>query len=132
MIAGAKNTGLITYSTGADDSPIITIDNEKKIIRVVGASYPEDAVDSFIPILDWLKEIDPKNSEKVTIEFDFTILSSASNKMVYEILLKLLQMNKEGLKVEVFWYYEAFDEDLEEEGRSFKAAIDLPFHIVIK
>ncbi len=126
-----SNTSIIQIPA-EDDSPSILIDTVNMYLKVKGPSYPEDALESYSPVLDWLKTASNSPIKKLKAEFDFAILSSASNKMVYEILLKIEALFKLGFEVVVNWYYEEFDEDLFEEGRSYKEVMVYPFNIIAK
>lgn len=115
-----------------DDAPSILLDEEIMTIQISGASFPEDAVDTFAPVLEWIANL-PQNFEQTLVcDFDFSILSSASNKMVFEILLKLEELHFKGCKIDVKWHYESFDEDMKDEGESFKETMKLPFKFVEK
>jgi len=114
-----------------DDSPEVRLDSNDWTIKIYGPSYPEDPVEFYSQIIKWI-DINFNNFDKLTVEFDFTILSSASNKMVYEIFLKLEELLNKGKKVNVKWYYSSFDEDMLDEGKSFKNSMNVPVEIIEK
>lgn len=115
-----------------DDAPSIILDEDTMTIQITGASFPEDAVDTFTPVLEWISNLPSKYEQTLQCDFDFSILSSASNKMVFEVLLKLEELHNSGCKVNVNWHYESFDEDMKDEGESFKETMKLPFNFVEK
>jgi len=82
---------------GTEDSPAILMDLDGQKLIIEGASFPEDAVVVYEPVIKWLIENENKIEQLDTI-FDFTILSSASNKMVFEIILKLEKLTQKGKK----------------------------------
>lgn len=126
-----KKTGNKTIIEGAEDSPAVLMDLDKKMLIIEGASFPEDAIETYKPIIDWLNaNIDKLDS--LSVIFDYSILSSASNKMVYEILLKLENLYKKNNNVTIKWYYETYDEDMKEEGLGFKSNVKVPFEILPK
>ncbi len=123
-----ENTIIIKQS---EDSPEIIMDLEKKELSIEGPSFPEDAVEIYKPIIIWLSE----NEEKLNgliVSFDYSILSSASNKMVFEVLVKLENMYKKGIKLKVRWNYASFDEDMFDEGRGFRDNLKMPFELIKK
>ncbi|NJO88280.1 MAG: DUF1987 domain-containing protein [Chloroflexia bacterium] len=71
------------------DTPKVVLDIEKSIFLVEGASYPEDAYDVYDSILDWLRSNETSYNGELVCHFKFNVLSSASRKLVYEILLEL-------------------------------------------
>lgn len=114
-----------------EDCPGIVLDYEKKEITIEGPSFPEDAVEIYKPILKWISE----NEEKLNgleVNFDYTILSSASNKMVFELMVRLENLVKTGMKILVKWHYSSFDEDMLDEGRGFRDNMKIPFELIEK
>lgn len=129
-MAPNENTNIIIIEE-SEDSPQIILDQEKFLLKVSGPSFPEDAFDTFQPIIRWLSAI-KEFAVKLTCEFDFSILSSASNKMMFEVLIKLEEMYQEGKDVIIFWYHDDFDEDMQEEGQSFAQTVHVPFKFIAK
>lgn len=116
---------------GREDTPHILLDMTDSIFRIVGASYPEDAFAVYSPVIEWIE----KNRENITVtwtcEFEFTYLSSASNKMIYEILLKFEELSQSGKDIRVKWLYKDFDEDMLEVGETYAETFSLPFQFIV-
>ncbi len=121
----------ITIIEETEDSPKIILDKEKYLLKLSGPSFPEDAYETYQPVMRWLSSI-ADEIVQLTCEFEFTILSSASNKLLFEILLKLEEMYQNGKDVAIFWYHDDFDEDMQEEGESFSQSIHVPFKFIAK
>ena len=114
-----------------EDSPEITLDSENYVLKISGPSFPEDAFETYQPVMMWLKAI-KESVVKLSCEFDFSILSSASNKLLFELLLKLEDMYQSGKDIAIFWYHDDFDEDMQEEGESFAQTVHIPFKFISK
>jgi hypothetical protein len=114
-----------------DDAPAIELDSINKIIKIEGPSFPEDALEIYQPILKWLSE-NENILDELKCSFDYTILSSASNKVVFELFLKLEKMYNNGKNISVKWFYSSFDEDMLDEGRGFKENMKIPFELIEK
>ncbi|MEA2041038.1 MAG: DUF1987 domain-containing protein [Bacteroidota bacterium] len=112
-----------------EDSPEIILDIEERLLKITGPSFPEDAYETFQPVLRWLDAIGG-SVMKLTCEFEFTILSSASNKLLFEMLLKIEDMYQAGKDVIIFWLHDDYDEDMQEEGESFAQAVHVPFKFI--
>ena len=115
-----------------DDTPLVEFDIEKNILRIAGPSFPENAPDFYNPIIANVCTIDPKSPGKLIIELEFSILSSASNKMIYEMLVKLEKIFYLGKQMLIKWIYEGFDEDMVDEGLGYKANLKIDFELVEK
>ena len=114
-----------------EDFPGVLLDIEKREIVVVGPSFPEDAVEVYSPIIKWVAE-NEEQLDGLVCSFDYSILSSASNKMVFELLLRFENMIKSGKNVIVKWFYSSFDEDMQDEGNGFSKNMNIPFEIIEK
>lgn len=123
--------GVVTVEA-TEDTPELILNPHTSTINIFGASFPEDAVDFYSYVIKWIKENKENLNKKLTCSFDYTILSSASNKMVFEIILKMEDLSKEGFDVKVVWSYPSYDEDMYDEGKTFKDTVKIPFDIVMK
>ncbi|MCR4559559.1 MAG: DUF1987 domain-containing protein [Bacteroidales bacterium] len=116
----------------SDDTPMVLFDAAENILKFSGPSFPENAPDFYNPIIAEVCKIDPNSPGKLIIELDFSILSSASNKLVYEMLVKLEKLMFLGKEMLVKWYYEGFDEDMEDEGNGYKSNLQINFELCEK
>jgi len=112
-----------------EDLPEMLIDEKRGYISLTGSSYPEDISDVYLEFIDNLKKIVPNLDVKITCEFKFTILSSASMRVLHEIFLTLNRFQDIGAEVEINWYYDADDEDMEEIGSAFSDILDMQFNV---
>lgn len=120
-----------TYIEEGEDSPGVLMDLDKQQIIIEGPSFPEDAVEIYKPVIKWIAD-NSDMFEKLECIFDYTILSSASNKMVFEIFVKLEEVYARGTDVLIKWFYSSYDEDMLDEGKGFKENLKLPFEIIEK
>jgi hypothetical protein len=129
-MATNDNANIIIFEQ-TEDSPEIILDQEKFLLKISGPSFPEDAFQTYQPVIRWINSI-KNETMKLTCEFDFSILSSASNKLMFEVLIKLEEMYQEGKDIIIFWYHDDFDEDMQEEGESFAQTVHVPFKFIPK
>ncbi len=69
---------------------------------------------------------------KMTLNLKFDYLNSSSIKFISDIIDKLDFYCKGGGDVEINWYYDENDEDIEEMGDELKEDVDLPFNLIMK
>ncbi len=112
------------------DTPKVILDIEKSTFLIEGASYPEDAYDVYDTILDWLRTDETSYNGELICHFKFNVLSSASRKMVYEVLLELEKEQNSKGNISIFWHYEKFDEDMKEVGEDFSELVNIPFNLL--
>ncbi|MBN2758708.1 MAG: DUF1987 domain-containing protein [Bacteroidales bacterium] len=113
-----------------EDTPRIILDERKSIFSIEGPSYPEDAFTVYTTVLEWIKNTESKFVSGLECKFKFKVISSASHKMIYEILIELEKLYKGFAKIKILWFYEKYDEDMLEVGEDFSDTIDLPFEFI--
>ncbi|HTH56512.1 MAG TPA: DUF1987 domain-containing protein [Cyclobacteriaceae bacterium] len=106
-----------------DDTPDILLDKSTGKFEISGRSLPEDSVEFYTPIFQWL-EMYAKDPNPVT-EFVFKLdyLNTASSKMIQDVLSALEKIK--GVKV--VWYFYEDDEDMEEMGQELSELVEIPF-----
>ena len=110
-----------------DDSPQIVLDVDNSMFKIEGPSYPEDSYDVYTVVLEWILGLDGNVNSELICDFNFKVLSSASHKMVYEIIIKLEDLYKKTNNVIINWHYLTYDEDLFEIGEDFSDTVEVPF-----
>ncbi len=108
---------------------IKTLQN-KGIIQMSGASYPENAIEFFKPIIDWINEYIQKIGKKLSLELRINYQNTSSSKMILDIIDILEEYYKQNGDVKVIWFYDEEDEDVYETGEELKEDFELPFDII--
>jgi hypothetical protein len=106
-----------------DDTPKVVLDKKNGVFEISGRSLPEDTVQFFKPILEWLKtyKTDPNPTTEFVFKLDYT--NTSSSKLLHD-MLQVLQNIKNA---KVIWYFREEDEDMEEAGHEFAEQVDIPF-----
>lgn len=116
------------YITGDtyNDVPEIILDMATRTFSIVGRSLPEEAVEFYQPIVDWLDLYakTPHSTTRLVCKLGY--FSTASSSMLLWAFSKL-----EGIHgAEVHWYFHQNDEDMEEAGTEFSELVDVPFKLL--
>ena len=94
------------------DTPKVVLDAEKGIFMLAQMSLPEDAVDFYTPVINWITEYAHNPNEKTVFDMKLDYFNTASSKQLIQILL-LLQSLKDRSEVSINWYYKEIDEDMQ-------------------
>ncbi|MCW3786476.1 DUF1987 domain-containing protein [Plebeiibacterium sediminum] len=115
---------------GTPKTPYVRLDGEKGIIEIKGRSIPENSIEFYKPLIDWLEEYssDVNNDTAVNVQLEY--FNTSSSKCILDIFKKLESIFKKGQKVEVNWYYEEDDEDMFEAGEDYQSIINIPFKMI--
>ena len=121
--------------TSTEISPEIIFDPDKNIFDMSGESRPENVRKFYEPVLTWLDDFgrfaQSVNREQIaTFNFRFEYFNSSSAKFIMDILKKLEDFYSKGVKLQVKWFYDEGDEDMQETGEEFSKIIDVPFEYI--
>jgi hypothetical protein len=115
---------------GTPKTPTITFDTGKGFLEIKGRSIPENSIEFYKPVVDWLEKymLKPQTSTNVKIQLEY--FNTSSSKCILDVFKKLEAINKAGSDVIINWYYEEDDEDMLEAGEDYQAIINVPFKMV--
>lgn len=118
------------FIEGTKTKPKINFDLDTGILEIAGESYPENALEFFKPIYEWLSVFFSEYKNPVIFNFKLTYFNTSSSKAILDLLDLIEQNFKKGLKIEVNWYFEEDDEDIEESGEEFADGLTVPYKLV--
>jgi hypothetical protein len=110
--------------------PGITLDIDNGIFELYGKSCPENVVEFYQPMMDWLDEYKDHALDKTVFEFRLQYYNTASSKVLFIIMQKLEAVYEAGKEVLIKWIYPEDDEALEEAGEEYDDLIDVPFELI--
>lgn len=110
--------------------PFVDFNAESGKLMIGGESYPENAIEFYKVIQEWILNYLLENKEK-EIEFSFKMVyfNTSSSKAILDILDMLEKHYQKGGKIKVIWLYAEDDEDIEESGEEFADGLSLPYEI---
>ncbi len=111
------------------DTPQVKLDAENGIFEFSKMSLPEDAVEFYTPIINWLSEYakNPKSKTEFLMKLEY--FNTASSKQLIQMLLVLQEIATQN-EVIVKWYYKDIDEDLQALGEEYSQIINVPFELI--
>ena len=98
---------------------------------ISGRSIPENSIEFYKPLFDWLDEYTNTPQDLTKVEIKLEYFNTSSSKCLVEVFRKLEDIHQKGNKIEVNWYYEEDDEDMQESGEDFKEIISLPINMAV-
>lgn len=115
---------------GSSKTPTILFDPGTGVLTIKGRSIPENAVDFYKPLTDWLTEYatDPQNQTEVHVQLEY--FNTSSSKCILDVFKKLEAIGNGSATIQINWYYEEDDEDMLEAGEDYEAIINIPFKMI--
>ncbi|MFA5648301.1 MAG: DUF1987 domain-containing protein [Bacteroidales bacterium] len=119
-------------------TPKVNFDPGNNFFEISGFSRPENVIGFFRPILKWLEGYSENllsqntdfNKKLLTLNFKMTYFNSASSKFLLDVLLEFMKFKSKGNEVEVNWYYEDGDEEIQESGEEMSDMLGYPFKFI--
>ncbi len=115
---------------GTPKTPYVKLDGEKGLIEIKGRSIPENSVEFYKPLIDWLDKYGNVPLEVTNVNIQLEYFNTSSSKCILDIFKKLELICKKGSKVQINWYYEEDDEDMFEAGEDYQSIINIPFSMI--
>ena len=115
---------------GTPKTPTIKFDEASATLEVKGRSIPENSIEFYKPLVDWLEKYAMKPSAKTNVNIQLEYFNTSSSKCILDVFKKLEGIHKSGNEVVINWHYEVDDEDMLEAGEDYQAIINVPFKMV--
>ncbi len=111
-------------------TPKISLDGESGQLEFAGKSIPENSLEFYQPVYDWLDAyVDaPKEKTVVTVKLDY--FNTSSSKCILDILKRIDKLDDKGFDVLIKWYYDEDDEDMMEAGEDYSDLLESPFELL--
>ncbi len=119
------------YLAKTSKTPEVTFDPKSGTFEIIGRSIPENSVEFYQPIMDWLDVYQKDNEGGIHLVMKLEYFNTSSSKCLVDIFRKLEKMYQEGHPVLIKWYFEAEDEDMKESGEDFKDLLKLPLEMKV-
>jgi len=115
---------------GTTKTPTIKLDPKTGSIEIKGRSIPENSIEFYRPIVEWLEEYAKSPQKKTTVNIQLEYFNTSSSKCILDIFKKLESIKKARNEVIINWYYEEDDEDMLEAGEDYESIIRVPFKMI--
>ena len=115
-------------------TPSILMDYETNTVSIKGKSYPENTIEFYEPMIDWLKEYAKKDQkEKLTINIELIYFNSSSSKSFFDFFDLVENIKSEGKQIDINWIYDGENESALESGEGFRDDFEeLDFNLIEK
>ena len=115
---------------GTPKTPTVKFDKTDAVFEIKGRSIPENSVEFYKPLVDWLDNYKESPLPKTVVNIRLEYFNTSSSKCILDVFKKLEAIHKSNNEVEVNWYYEEDDEDMLEAGEDYESIIRVPFKMI--
>ncbi len=115
---------------GTPKTPTVKFDSDAGLVEIKGRSIPENSIEFYKPLVDWLDEYAANPKDETTVNIQLEYFNTSSSKCILDVFKKLEAVNKGDNKVAINWYYEEDDEDMLEAGEDYQSILKIPFKMI--
>ena len=115
---------------GTPKTPTVHFDSNAGVFKLEGRSIPENSVEFYKPLVDWLDRYKDRPLPKTTVEVKLEYFNTSSSKCILDVFKKLEIIHKAKNDVEIKWYYEEDDEAVLELGKHYQSILKVPLHLI--
>lgn len=99
-------------------------------LELAGKSMPENAKLFFGELTTWIENYVQTNPSKTTVNVKITYLNSGSHGYIADLFKRFQPLYKSGKEINIKWYYESDDRELQEIGKECSEIAQIPFELV--
>jgi hypothetical protein len=115
---------------GSPKTPHVDFDPETGLLELKGRSIPENSIDFYKPLIDWIDAYGRSPRKKTALHVQLEYFNTSSSKCILDLFKKLEGIRESGNEVTVLWHYEMDDEDMLEAGEDYAGIINVPFRMI--
>jgi hypothetical protein len=112
-----------------ESSPRIVFDPSSATYEITGRSFPENPVNLFETILNYVNRIFPQVNHEIKLRIEAEYFNSVSSRYLLVILRRLAEICNAGKHITIVWLYE--DDETLRDGEMFQNLVKIPFEFVI-
>lgn len=112
-----------------EDTPGIVLNPETNTFEITERSLPENAIDFYQPVFDWLKDYMYNPNDETIFHLKLEYYNTATAKQIAKILMLLEKLSTKS-KVVIKWHYDSDDIDMYSSGSRFSKLINLNFEFI--
>jgi hypothetical protein len=115
---------------GTPKTPSVKFDASEGIFEIKGRSIPENSVEFYKPLNEWLDNYMQVPLDKTVVNIRLEYFNTSSSKCILDVFKRLEAIHKTKHDVEINWFYEEDDEDMLEAGEDYDSIIKVPFKMI--
>ena len=111
-------------------TPEIKFDATQGLFEMKGRSIPENSLEFYQPVYEWLDAYITQPNEKTVLHVQFDYFNTSSSKCILDILKRIDKLEDMDKDVLIKWYYDENDEDMMEAGEDYSDLLEAPFELI--
>ncbi|KIX13044.1 biofilm regulation phosphoprotein SiaC [Dethiosulfatarculus sandiegensis] len=110
-------------------TPSVEFDPQSGPLKISGESYPENTLDFFKPIIEWISAY-VKEVKTITLDLYLIYMNTSSVKCMLELLDVLEEAHGNGHDITLNWFYDEDNDRALDTAEEFEEDYTMPFNII--
>lgn len=111
-------------------TPLVYFDPNRGLLELRGRSSPENSIQFYNKLLMGLENYPESARRKLVANFKFEYFNTSSSKCLFDVFRKLMKIEQQGVNLTVNWYYEEYDDDMQEAGEDYADLLGMEFNFI--
>ncbi|MEE4214067.1 MAG: DUF1987 domain-containing protein [Bacteroidales bacterium] len=129
------------YQAPTELDPEIILSHEEKIFRISGTSSPENVRATYEPAIEWMRNYRNMlktdrpvftDDDPLVLELDLEYFNSSSAIFLYELVMIIKAIEKDGVPAIIRWSFDPADTDSREAGEDLAILAEMEFEYTNK
>lgn len=116
------------YLEATKMTPEVVLDPQNKVFSISGSSRPENPMQFYKPIFDWITEYIENSNDRFIFEVKMSYFNTSTSKVLLD-LFELFERLAEEKDIHVIWYHESDDDEMQEAGEELLDLVELSYEI---
>jgi len=111
-------------------TPEISCDINLGKITIKGICTPEDVIDFFQPLKNWIDDFGDSAADKLEISVFLDYFNTSTSRILLNLFRSALNLDEKGKQVNIYWNYENDDDDMKEAGEDYQSILGDLIHLI--
>jgi hypothetical protein len=116
------------YVEATKMTPEVVLDPIQSIFSISGNSRPENPMQFYRPVFDWISEYLTNTETKFVFKVQMDYFNTSTSKVFLD-LFELFEKFKDDKDIHVVWLYQSDDEEMQEAGEELLDLVDLSHEV---
>jgi len=110
--------------------PTVEFKVEEGTCLLAGESFLEDTIEFYDPLIEWLEDYTAEIKKPLTFDIKLTYFNTSTSRSILDLLNILKDYEEDGGQVEINWFYDEDDIDMEEDIEDYMLDTGLEINMI--
>jgi hypothetical protein len=113
-----------------ETTPEVNFDYIKNNLEIKGCCIPENVMEFYSGLYNWLDNYLITKPKQIRVNIRLDYFNTTSSKCILDFLFRLQRYKTDKVDMQINWFFQNGDEDLEEAGLNYSEIIKIPFALI--